>query len=280
MDFDETTLFDEAENRLLPSPFNYTGSKYKLMPVLYKHIPKDTEELYDLFCGGGSFFINCHDFNKIHANDIIVPLIEFYKFLQENEWLVVYDEIMKRKITNRSQDGYLLLRQRFNSDKNPVDLFLLCCSCTNNMMRFNKRFEFNQTWGKRAFNKNTENKLYEYHKRIYKNKKMTFLNKNFCDITVENKKSLVYLDPPYMITCAGYNCYWSNELECKLYDYIDVLNNNGIKFLMSNVMVHKGAKNPFCDRIKKYDVVNVDFDYDKVSRSGSSNSQEIIVKNY
>ena len=274
----KTDLFDNVDNKILPSPLNYTGSKYRLMPVLSQHIPSDIDEIYDLFCGGGSFFINCFFKGKIHVNDIIKELVEFYVFLQNNKWLDVLDAIQKRKI-NRNQTEYLLLRDRFNKGRNPIDLYLLCCSCTNNMMRFNKSLYFNQTWGNRTFNKSIENKLYDYHKRIYNNKNLIFTNKCFSNIVVKNK-AFVYLDPPYTITEAGYNCYWSKKLELQLYDYIDDLNKNGIKFLMSNVLSHKDKQNPHYNRMKKYNVVEIKFDYNKVSRSGKSNSQEVIVKNY
>ena len=275
----ETNLFDRVDKKVLASPLNYTGSKYKLIPILSEYIPSDIDEIYDLFCGGGSFFINYCLSNKVYANDIILPLIEFYIFMQKNTWLDVLDAIQKKQI-NRNQTEYLLLRERFNKENNPIDLFLLCCSCTNNMMRFNKSLSFNQTWGNRIFNRSIEKKLYDYHKRIYNNNNLVFINNSFENINIENKRAFVYLDPPYMITDAGYNCYWSKSLELKLYDYIDSLNSNGIRFLMSNVMQHKGKKNPYCDRIKKYDIVKIECDYDKVSRSGNSKSEEIIIKNY
>ena len=65
------TLFDSV-TEYFPSPFNYTGGKYKLLPQLEKYIPKDVETLYDIFCGGGSFFVNfAHKFKRVYVNDII-----------------------------------------------------------------------------------------------------------------------------------------------------------------------------------------------------------------
>lgn len=273
-----TNLFDIQNDRILPSPLNYTGAKFRLMPVLSKFIPSDVDDVYDLFCGGGSFFVNCFLGKRVYANDIIVPLIEFYVFLQKNEWSVVLDAIRSRAIA-KNQAEYLVLRERFNKERDPVDFFLLCCSCTNNMMRFNQSFKFNQTWGDRIFNESTQRKLYDYHQRIYENDRFEFTHLNFEDVPVSGN-SLVYLDPPYLITCAGYNCYWSPKLELALYNYLDYLTKRRIKFLMSNVSQHKGKANLPLDMLKKYDIVKIDYDYNKVSRSGSSVTQEIIVKNY
>ena len=97
---------------------------------------------------------------------------------------------------------------------------------------------------------------------------------------VVGRNVLVYLDPPYLITQAGYNCYWSTELELRLYDYIDDLDRLGIRFLMSNVSRHKGRENPHLGRLRKYEMVELEHDYDRVSRSGGSQTQEIAVKNY
>ena len=264
--------------RILPSPFNFTGSKYKLMPVLKSFIPDDYKCVYDLFCGGGSFFINS-GISTVYANDIIKPLIEFYLFLQNNEWGKVIEQIYSHNI-DKNQNEYNELRNRFNQNKNCIDFYILCCSCTNNMMRFNKKFEFNQTWGNRHFNKNIENKLCGYHNCIFNNTNYHFANISFEKAVIDQDKCLVYLDPPYLITEAGYNCYWSLDLEKQLYNYLDKLHSDNIKFLMSNVLFHKGKNNPFYDRIKKYDIINIKGNYNKVSRAGQSDSQEIVVKNY
>jgi DNA adenine methylase Dam len=264
----------------ISSPLNYTGSKFKLLPQIRKHLPSNIKELsfYDIFAGGGSVFINM-DAKTIYANDIIAPLIEFYKRLQNTELEALLLQIEFRNIPKDSQEQYLLLREKFNQTGDCIDFFLLVCSCTNNMMRFNKSFKFNQTWGKRHFNPNTRNKLEDYHKRLFGNKKFVFSCKSFVDLEIEDN-AFVYLDPPYRLSEAGYNAYWSKELEEKLYDFIDSLNSRGIKFMLSNVAEHKGIKNPQEKRLEKYKISELVFDYNKVSRSGNSQTKEILVTNY
>ena len=60
------------------------------------------------------------------------------------------------------------MRETFNQEGaiDPFKFFSLCSSCTNNMMRFNKKFLFNQTFGKRSINDNTIQKLKDYSERI------------------------------------------------------------------------------------------------------------------
>jgi len=50
--------------------------------------------------------------------------------------------------------------------------------------------------------------------------------------------------------------------------------------MMSNVSKHKGKDNPHLDKIKKYKIIELDFDYEKVARKKGSDSQEIIVMNF
>jgi DNA adenine methylase Dam len=227
-------LFDEEKTEInyLKSPFNYTGSKSNLMPQLKLYLPKNVNTCYDLFCGGGGFFVNIlDDFPKIIANDIIEPLMEFYKWLQITEWNIVLEEINKRNNLKDDKKKYFEFREKFNQTPNCIDFFILVCSCTNNMMRFNKKFEFNQTWGNRKFNKSTEEKLKKYYNKIYKNDKISFFNKNFFECEIK-KDSFIYMDPPYYgASGAGYNCYWNISMENKLYNFIDDLDNKNIKWI-------------------------------------------------
>ena len=280
-------LFPDEDNKLLPiiqSPLNYTGSKSNIMVQLAPLLPTNIDVVWDLFCGGGGFFINLDNkkFNKLVANDIIKPLVSFYNMLQESKWEDIIVDIDKVKIKREDKDGYSILRERFNSSgsTDPVMFFMLCCCCTNNMMRFNKSFKFNQTHGKRTFNNEIKSRLRRYWNRIHSSK-IEFTCGCFLDtIDKIGKDDFVYIDPPYFISGAGYNMFWGEELENKMYDFIDKLNSKGSRFMFSNVSEHKGNINPYMDRLKKYRIVDIRLNYDVVSRSGKSNSKEIVAINY
>lgn len=257
-------LFDNKQKAYIESPLNYTGSKYKLLDQIIPHFSK-RKRFVDSFCGGGSVFINS-DYEQVLANDKIESLIEFYRELSSKSWESIEKEIETRKTDKNSQEEYLELRSRYNDHKNPYDFFLLVCSCTNNMLRFNKAFQFNQTWGKRTYNNNTREKLYRYWEVLYGSNRVVFSNKDFYDFPV-SKDDFVYLDPPYLISEAGYNAFWSNSLEDKLYDYIDYLDSEKIKFALSNVKLHKGIENPYMNRLVKYKILDLQHNYGKVSRT-------------
>lgn len=274
---------------MLKSPLNYAGSKHDLMEQLLQHFPspESVEVFYDVFAGGLSVSINT-DYKKTIANDIIKPLIEFYYNLNRaSKKGLIEEEISKIKsysINKESQEEYNFVREDFNKTDNPYQFFALVSSCTNNMMRFNKSFKFNQSFGKRTINESTIQKLKDYCD-VLKDKDIYFSNFNYQDlfkVQPVGKNDFVYLDPPYFaISEAGYNSYWSKNSEDELYNLIDDLDSKGIRFALSGMSIHKGIPNPNISKLYKFRIINLDFNYNKVSRKkNTGESQEILVVNY
>jgi DNA adenine methylase len=274
---------------IFKSPLNYAGSKQDLIPQLLQHFPspESVDRFYDVFCGGLSVTINT-PYKKVISNDIIKPLIQFYCSLkQSSDNDLTEEEIEKIKsfaISKESQDEFNKIRAEFNKTGNPYQFFALVSSCTNNMMRFNKSFKFNQTFGKRTINDNTIQKLKDYC-NVLKNKEIHFScsnYKNLFELFSPNSNDFIYLDPPYAyLSEAGYNAYWSKDDENYLYTLIDNLDKSGIRFALSGMSINKGIKNTNLDKLDKYKIINLDFDYQKVARKKNlGDSQEILVINY
>ena len=106
-------------------------------------------------------------------------------------------------------------------------------------------------------------------------------------LTVEelNKDDFVYLDPPYFNTTATYNENngWSEDDENTLYSLCERLNENEIKFGISNVFENKNTKNQklidWCDK-NKWNVYTFDkFTYMACGK-GNSNAKEVFITNY
>lgn len=282
---------------MLKSPLNYTGSKTELIEQLTNYFPEknSVNNFIDLFCGGLSVTINT-DYNSYISNDIITPLINLYKEMYEyslnNNYEDFKSNILSKKINKDNPSEYSTLRNSFNNSNDPYEFFSLVSSCTNNMMRFNKSMKFNQTFGKRTISDKTLEKIEDYF-NVLKNKKIEFTNyhfKEFFDKVEINKNDFIYLDPPYSSSKtddgqifkveAGYNAIWSNKDELIMYDLLDNLNSNGNKFAMSNLLYHNDVKNPFYNIFKKWNVIELDFNYEKVARNKGKNSVEILVTNY
>lgn len=78
--------------------------------------------------------------------------IEVLKYLQSSNKETILKEISgiinEFDLYNYENNGYYLLRDRYNKYKHPLDLYVLSCFSFNFQIRFNKRGKFNMPSGK------------------------------------------------------------------------------------------------------------------------------------
>lgn len=263
-------------------PFNYTGSKYKLLEQLLPEMDYSKIHFCDLFCGGGSVYSNIIDkYEAVIVNDIISDLIGIHESLSESDLIIEVTKNICGEVDDK--ESFVELRKSYNGFKEPAKLWALMLSSTNNMLRFNKKFEYNQTYGNRSWNKNTDFKVEKFVKKIRKYKeKLIFTSKRFDEINIESEYIMFYLDPPYMNTGAGYNAYWSEEDELKLYNYIKNVDKIGSSFMLSGVLIHGNNSSNLLNKLitDGYNYKELICNYNKVSRIGNKEVKEIIIKNY
>lgn len=267
---------------MINTPFNYTGSKYKLLEQILPKLDYSKSNFVDLFVGGGSVYTNIIDkYENILINDIISDLVDIHKNLifDKDNFITKVLNIIP---SSTEVENYLELRDSYNIDKKPEKLYALMLSCTNNMIRFNKKFLFNQTFGKRSYNPNTELKINNFVNHIYNYKdKLTFSSISFENVELK-PNTMYYIDPPYFNTEAGYNSYWSKNYEQDLYNYIISINNIGSSFMISGLIKNDGTDSEVLLKLLKdgfyYDELKCN--YNKVSKVGDKNITEIIIYNY
>ena len=276
------------------SPLNYIGGKYKILPQILEYFPQDINNFIDLFAGGLDVAANVKS-NKTYCNDINFYTIQIYKYMQErtiNEILDYIDnKIDEFELTKLNDKAYIKFRAHYNKTKNPLDLYILVCYSFNYQFRFNSKHEFNNPFGKNrsSFNLTIRENLIKFHANI---KDFIFSSENFKDYNTAflNKSDFLYADPPYRITVGSYNDGkrgfegWSKEDDIVLFSRLDNLNNNGVKFALSNVSEHKGQRN---DELiawsKKYNVHQIDKNYNNSNyqvKDKNSITKEILVTNY
>ena len=240
----------KGSKTFLKSPFNYIGGKHKIMPQIYSNFPKKISTFVDLFGGGFNVGINI-DADKIIYNDQITPLVDLFQYLNDNEYEDIINHIKNRidefNIKKEEKEGFLKFRDYYNENsENPLDLYVLIAFSFNYQIRYNNSGEYNCPHGtnRSHFSKNMENRLEKFVNKIHE-KDIIFYNKDFTDLDLINKldkDSLVYCDPPYLITTGSYNDgnrgfkNWTLKEEQELLDLLDELNENGIKFALSNVI--------------------------------------------
>lgn len=266
---------------MIECPLNYTGNKSKLLQQIIPLFPEKIGRFVDLFCGGGTVGINVNADEHLY-NDILEPVISLYNtFLKTdiNELINNINQVIKKYgLTKENKEAYVELRKHYNSNRNDIEFYVLLIYCFSNLMRFNKKGEFNQTFGKRNFNPKLERKLRIFVDEL-KSQNSVFTSKDFEEFKAE-PGDFIYLDPPYLISDAGYNRHnWTTADEKRLYRFLDNLD---CKFALSNVLEHKGEKNDILiDWSKKYNIHYLNADYHGVARNTASQGTiEVLITNY
>lgn len=278
----------------IETPFNYTGSKFKLLSQILPEMDLSKKTFVDVFCGGGSVYTNVVDkYQKVIANDIITDLVGIHKGLVESDDII---NSTKNLCPGKSNpEGYAELRNSYNENPTPDKLWALMLSCTNNMIRFNQKFKYNQTYGDRGFSDATQKKVDNFTKHIREYKdNLVYLSTQFDKIEIDSDM-MIYCDPPYgrikeedgslgkkQISEAGYNAFWLKEDDIKLYNFLINADKVGASFMVSGVLHHDGKTCWMLDKLIsdgfRYKVI--EYDYNKVSRKGDKETREIIITNY
>lgn len=278
----------------IKSPFNYIGGKYSILKDIIPMFPNKIETFVDLFGGGGNVGINI-EAEKIIINDMNYKIIEFFNHLKHSkteETLVEIDSIItKYALSKTNRDGFLQLRDDYNSNPQPVKLYVLISFSYNYQFRFNNGLEYNSSFGENrsSFNNNMRERLIKFSE-MSKTKNVEYVSEFFEDFNYEQltHEDFVYCDPPYLISTGNYNDgnrgfkNWNEESDNALMSILDKLSSNGVKWAMSNVLEHKGDINTnLSDWAKKYNVVDILKNYNNSSYNTSrGESREVLITNY
>jgi adenine-specific DNA-methyltransferase len=301
------------KRKVIQSPLNYTGGKFKLINQMIPHFPDNIDTFVDLFCGGCNVGINV-DAKKVILNDNNQNLIKLYNILNnlDSECVLnMIDKIISKYGLSRSseygyafygcesssglalfnQEPFFRLRDDFNKQREDTNyyimLFTLIVFSFNNQIRFNSNGEFNLPVGKRDFNEKMREKLTCFIDRVRNGGySFTCMDFNKFDTSGLTGDSLIYCDPPYLITCATYNEQggWGERDERLLLAFLDRLDAAGLRFALSNVLTSKGRFNRLLATwAEKYRVIHLDHDYANSSyqtRDKSGSADEVLIVNY
>ncbi|MCI7576259.1 MAG: DNA adenine methylase [Bacteroidales bacterium] len=299
------------------SPLNYTGGKFRLLPQIRPLFPQNINTFVDLFCGGGDVGTNIQC-NYVHFNDKdpnVIGILNAFKQLPKEETLhIINDTINHYHLSNVSANGYTYYNcesgkgvgeynrepfTRLRNDFNQLErrdyhyyilLYVLVIYSFNNQIRFNRNGKFNLPVGKRDFNEKMQLKLNAFIDRLQEID-CDFSSVDFREIQINalSANDFVYVDPPYLITCATYNEQggWTDDLEHALCQYLDELHIHNIRFALSNVLTSKGKANnilqDWLNSNPQYICHHLNYDYSNSSYQTSdriSGSDEVLITNY
>jgi len=303
------------ERILIQSPLNYTGGKFKLLNQLLPHFPNKIDTFVDLFCGGCNVGVNINA-DHVIFNDNSPHLLYLYNTFKnlgkESVLTMINDVIGQYGLSRSTENGYdfygcdssaglgnynrepfLRLRGDFNKKNEDygyyIMLYVLIVYAFNNQIRFNTKGEFNLPVGKRDFNDKMKSKLCAFVDRLQEgNYKFSCVDFREFETTALTENSLVYCDPPYLITCATYNEQdgWNEQCERDLLAILDALNERNIKFALSNVLSSKGKTNTILAEwlsSRNYRVNHLNYSYSNSNyhtKDKTDSTDEVLIVNY
>lgn len=305
------------DREIIPSPLNYIGGKFKLLPQILPLFPEISGTFVDLFCGGCNVGINvCAE--RVVLNDIDQNLLYLYntfRNMDKDVMLEMIEGIIEKYGLSRSdihgyeyygcesskglgsynKEPFLKLREDFNEHTNCdyyyyAMLYVLIVYSFNNQIRFNSNGKFNLPVGKRDYNTKMQEKLSDFIDRL-KDGNFVIRSIDFEAFPLDDysKDDFIYADPPYLITCATYNEQdgWNEDREKALHNFLDKADKQGIRFALSNVLHSKGKENriliDWIDSNPKYRAISLDYSYSNSNyqtKDKTSGSEEVLIVNY
>lgn len=251
-------------------PFNYAGSK-----STYPQLLQVNEPVIDLFGGGGGFWSNIPS-TDIVVNDANRELVQFQQRVYESsqdDFEALICDLYSLTSTINNKDDYEALRAIYNDTKDDVLFYATLCCCTNNLIRYNKKGGFNQTWGKRKFNASTENKLRAFRERIL-TKNIEFHFGSWEDVPVYQDR-LYFVDPPYLISEAGYNSTWTVDDEIRLYEFL-----KDKRFMLTNYLQRGETVNVYLEKfIQDLGLNVIDISQARKAQKSDVESKEVLINN-
>jgi len=229
----------------LKMPLKYMGGKIKLLNFIKSAVPSSgvPGRWVEPFMGSGVVGLNLAMTASVSKQAVMSDtnqhVISLYQSIQNGEMTpeLVAEKLVKTDERIRSTDGayYYEIRDRFNSDHDPIDLLLLSRLCFNGLMRFNRKGGFNA-----PFCKNPERLTPDYIRMVAESVRgvadrlsegdWEFRASDYKDV-LDGVKSgdLVYLDPPYVdLSTLYHNQVWNLKDEESLFDRVSNLESSFI----------------------------------------------------
>ena len=136
-------------------PIKTQGIKTKLVPFIARHVAWNHSaggRWVEPFLGSGAVLLNMKPPRALVA-DSCVPIINFYRGVQSGQITAVRVEAFLRREGERLRvegaDRYYQIRERFNSEGDPLDFLFVSRACFNGLMRFNQKGQFNTPFCKK-----------------------------------------------------------------------------------------------------------------------------------
>lgn len=224
----------------LPHPIPYQGSKRSLAPMIGPYIPRGVETFFEPFAGSAAMTIwAAHNGVARHyvLADSLEPMVDLLRAIVEEpeETAGKYRAVWNGQ--REGETGYFNeVRDRYNADRDPVDLLYLICRCVKNAVRFNSNGRFTQSVDKRRLGQHPD-KLASAVSGVSSilRGRTEFRVGDWKDTTADARPAdFVYMDPPYLGTSIGRDKRYHQQLTQEaLCGGLEGLLGRGVAFALS-----------------------------------------------
>ena len=193
----------------------WSGSKRSQAKEIIKYFPKEIDAYYEPFCGGASVLKQLFNSNinikKYVCSDINNDLINLWKIIKKSHkelkyyYRILWNQLNCDNDIERKKEYFNNVRDRFNKQRNPFDFMFIMRTTTNDMPRYNKNGEFNNSFHvtRNGIQPDKLDKIIDEWSFLLNKYDVEFVNKSFEEIIPE-KEDFLYLDPPYYNTKGMY----------------------------------------------------------------------------
>ena len=198
-----TSIMDNITNK---SPLRYPGGKTrackKLETILKKHFDiSEFDNFVSPFFGGGSFEFHIQNNYQLNiiANDKFTPLYNFWNICKNDKESLCKE--LTKKIGLIDKEEFTYLRKKIMEEKNKLNqsiMFFIINRCSFSGATLSGGFSFESS--KKRFTKSSIDRInklnlinYDIHNLDFEE----FINTN------QDKKNLIFLDPPYYLEKAS-----------------------------------------------------------------------------
>lgn len=238
-------------------PLNYMGGKTNVIAQIRPYL-NGKNKFIDLMGGGFNVGINVNGFDEIRYNDvnfIVLGLLQMFRDTPTADILKHIDNTIKKYgLKSEAKEPYMALRKDYNEKyRNTAKGYLYLYSTIlygfQQQIRFNSNYEFNNPVGMSGYNDSIKEKIVSFSRRI-KELNPIFTNMDFeACLPAIDADTLVYADPPYLITLGSYNDGkrgfngWNESEEIRFLRFLNQCLERGAKVVISNILEYKGLKN-------------------------------------
>ncbi len=193
----------------LPHPIPYQGSKRRLAPIISRYLPENIATFYEPFAGSAAMTIYAayHRLaKKFIVADSLEPIVILLRSIVENPEKTASEYRQVWEGQQETGHGFFNeVRERYNAERDPIDLLYLICRCVKNSVRFNSRGNFTQSADKRRLGMHPDKMRTAVLgvSSILQNR-VEFRFGDWLETSADAKPGdFLYMDPPYLGTSIG-----------------------------------------------------------------------------